>query len=100
MAVFTSSYTGQQMEDALKNAISLATTVTQVTIDSTTYNVLWEVTPTSGNDVYGLAVHPTDGKLYRIRNNHGTYSAQVYGAGGGVEASVDQNGTLNFTPIS
>ena len=102
MANYTSKFTGAQIDLALDNAATLGQSVTLNVVASgiTFRRVVWEAAPTSSNDVYGLAVHPTDGKLYRIRNNKGTYSAQVYGAGGGIEASVDQDGTLNFTQIS
>lgn len=49
-----------------------------VTISSVTYHTYWEVAPTSSNQVYGVAVHPTSGKLCRIYNNKGSYSMQLY----------------------
>ena len=102
MANYTSKFTGAQIDLALDNAAALGQSVSLNVLASgvTFRRVVWETAPTSSNDVYGLAVHPDTGKLYRIRSNNGVYSAQVYGAGGGIEASVDQAGTLHLTPIS
>ena len=51
---------------------------TDVTISSVTYHTYWEVAPTSSNQVYGVAIHPTNGRLCRIYNNKGTYAMQYY----------------------
>ena len=53
-------------------------TETDVTISSVTYHTWWPVAPTSSNQVYGLSIY--NGRLYRIYNNKGTYSAQAYDA--------------------
>jgi len=52
--------------------------VSDVTVSSVTYKTYWMVQPTSSNQVYGVAAHPTNGKLYRIYNNKGTYSVRSY----------------------
>lgn len=49
---------------------------TDVTVSSVTYHTWWPVAPTSSNQVYGLSIY--NGRLYRIYNNKGTYSAQAY----------------------
>lgn len=58
----------------------------QATAGSTTYETYWEVAPTSTNDVYGFAAHPTTGKLYQIRSNKGVISA----------TALDTNTTYSF----
>ena len=60
--------------------------VTDVNVDGTIYHTYWKIAPTSSNQVYGFAVHPTNGKLYRVYNNKGSYS--VYG--------YDTNTTYSF----
>ena len=52
--------------------------VSDVTVSSVTYHTYWMVQPTSSNQVYGVAAHPTNGKLYRIYNNKGAYSVRSY----------------------
>ena len=59
---------------------------TDVKVDGTSYHTYWKIPPTSSNQVYGLAVHPNNGKLYRVYNNKGSYS--VYG--------YDTNTTYSF----
>lgn len=51
---------------------------TDVTVSNVKYRAYWQVAPTSANQVYGFAVHPTNGRLYRIYNDKGTYSVRVY----------------------
>lgn len=60
--------------------------VTDVTVSNIKFHTYWKIAPTSSNQVYGFAVHPTNGKLYRVYNNKGTYS--VYG--------YDTNTTYSF----
>ena len=62
--------------------------VTDVNVDSTIYHTYWKVAPTSSNIVYGFAVHPTNGKLYRVYNNKGSYSVYSY--------DTDTNTTYSF----
>lgn len=52
--------------------------VTDVTVSNIKFHTYWQVAPTSSNQVYGFAVHPTTGKLYRVYNNKGTYSIYSY----------------------
>lgn len=51
---------------------------TDVTVSNVKYRTYWQVAPTSANQVHGLAVHPTNGRLYRVYNDKGTYSVRVY----------------------
>lgn len=73
------------------------TTTSDVTISGVTYHTYWEVAPTASNQVYGVAVHPTNGKLTRIYNNKGTYTAVSYDAntttGDGIKTKVAKTGT-------
>lgn len=62
--------------------------VTDVTVSNTKYHTYWQVAPTSSNIVYGFAVHPTNGKLYRVYNNKGSYSVYSY--------DTDTNTTYSF----
>lgn len=65
--------------------------VTDVTVSNIKFHTYWQVAPTSSNQVYGLAVHPNTGKLYRVYNNKGSYS--VYGYDTDTTYSFD--GTYN-----
>lgn len=92
---FTSGHTGAQLEQAVTNALALASTLTLVTIGEQSYNVLWEIAPTSVNQVYGLSVNPVTGKLCRIYNNKGTYTVENYSPKSYVPKVTDDN-TLQF----
>lgn len=52
--------------------------VTDVTVSNIKFHTYWQVAPTSSNQVYGFAVHPNTGKLYRVYNNKGSYSVYAY----------------------
>ena len=65
--------------------------VTDVTVSNIKFHTYWQVAPTSSNQVYGFAVHPNTGKLYRVYNNKGAYS--VYGYDTDTTYSFD--GTYN-----
>lgn len=67
--------------------------VTDVNVDGTIYHTYWKVAPTSSNQVYGFAVHPTNGKLYRVYNNKGSYS--VYGYDTDTNTTYSFDGTYN-----
>ena len=77
---------------------------TDVTIDGVTYKTFWAIAPTSSNQVYGIANHPTNGKLYKIYNNNGTFTAEPYdlNATKGDEISVKagQTGTIQTGIVS
>ena len=62
--------------------------VTDVTVSNIKFHTYWQVAPTSSNQVYGFAVHPNTGKLYRVYNNKGAYSAYSY--------DTDTNTTYSF----
>lgn len=62
--------------------------VTDVNVDGTIYHTYWKIAPTSSNQVYGFAVHPNTGKLYRVYNNKGSYSVYSY--------DTDTNTTYSF----
>ena len=61
-------------------------TETDVTISNVTYHTMWPVAPTSSNQVYGISIN--GGRLFRIYNNKGTYSAQAY----------DKDSDTTYTP--
>ncbi len=52
--------------------------VTDVTVSNIKFHTYWQVSPTSSNQVYGFATHPTTGILYRVYNNKGAYSVYRY----------------------
>lgn len=52
--------------------------ITDVVVSSVTYRTFWPVAPTGSNQVYGVAVHPTNGQLYRVYNNKGSYSVGAF----------------------
>lgn len=62
--------------------------VTDVTVSNIKFHTYWQVAPTSSNQVYGFAVHPNTGKLYRVYNNKGAYSVYSY--------DTDTNTTYSF----
>lgn len=62
--------------------------VTDVTVSNIKFHTYWKVAPTSSNQVFGFAVHPTNGKLYRVYNNKGSYSVYSY--------DTDTNTTYSF----
>ena len=62
--------------------------VTDVTVSNIKFHTYWKVAPTSSNQVYGFAVHPNTGKLYRVYNNKGAYSVYSY--------DTDTNTTYSF----
>lgn len=67
--------------------------VTDVKVDGIIYHTYWKIAPTSSNQVYGFAVHPTNGKLYRVYNNKGSYS--VYGYDTDTNTTYSFDGTYN-----
>ena len=67
--------------------------VTDVTVSNIKFHTYWQVAPTSSNQVYGFAVHPTNGKLYRVYNNKGAYS--VYGYDTDTNTTYSFDGTYN-----
>lgn len=65
------------------------------TVSSVTYHTYWKIAPTSTNDVYGWAFHPTNGLLYYIRSNKGALSATAYSANTNTKVRLykDETGT-------
>ena len=60
---------------SLDNLSTWAST-SDVTVSSKSYHTYWPIAPTSSNQVYGVSI--TDGKLYQIYNNKGTYTVRSY----------------------
>lgn len=77
---------------------------TDVTIDGVTYKTFWVIAPTSSNQVYGIANHPTNGKLYKIYNNNGTFTAEPYDLnatkGDEISTKDGQTGTVQTGVVS
>lgn len=67
--------------------------VTDVTVSNIKFHTYWQVAPTSSNQVYGFAVHPNTGKLYRVYNNKGSYS--IYGYDTDTNTTYSFDGTYN-----
>jgi hypothetical protein len=72
---------------SLDNLSTWAST-SDVTVSSKSYHTYWPTAPTSSNQVYGVSI--TDGKLYQIYNNKGTYSVRSY----------DQDNNTTYTNAS
>lgn len=68
-------------------------------ISGVTYHTFWEVTPTASNDVYGVAVSPTNGNLERIRSNKGALSASAFVQSSVSGAAAYINGYLPAVPF-
>ena len=93
---YNSSYTGQQIDKAAQIGFTIASisdTYT-VTFDSTPISnvkVLWKTNPSSGTPsapVYGIALHPTNNKLYRVKSvGTSTYIAEEFLAGNDIDLS-------------
>ena len=81
MANYQSTWAGNQVDLGVQIGLALASSSTTVTISSVTYKVLWKTEPTASNTVYGIALHPTNGKLYRIKAASLVYTAEEYVAG-------------------
>ena len=71
---YTSTHTGQNLDDAIERALPLDTFAyyEDKAVSGVTYHILWKVQPTNSNTVYGIAVHPTNGKLYTAKSTNGT----------------------------
>lgn len=78
MADFKSSWTGQQIEQAITDALAVAEYTSYEAIEGVTYHVIWKVTPTAQNVVYGLATSPVDGQLYRFKSDKGVISFESF----------------------
>lgn len=81
-AKYNSVFTGQQVESAIRKALSLNTFefehISDELISGIVFKVYWITTPTDTNQVKGFAMHPTTGKLYEIYSNAKQYSAHSY----------------------
>lgn len=77
---FTSSYTGQNIENAIARALQLDTFEYQNTevINEQAFHVLWKVKPTNENQVNGIAIHPVSGKLVNVISINGSISTCGY----------------------
>lgn len=88
---YPSNYTGSQVDLGVKIGLALASSSTTctVTIDDTSVSVkvLWKTTPTSSNTVYGIAMHPTNGKLYRIKSTNNVCTAEEVLTGNNIDLS-------------
>lgn len=99
MANYTSNHSGQQVDAAVEKVIELVNSsaeingvvgigvelgyddialITTEAISGTTYKVLWKVKPTTSNNVYGYAVHPTTGKLTIIHSINNIKTAEQF----------------------
>lgn len=86
---YQSSFSGKEIEQLLRTlnnwahaGFSTANTDSNTTfdldtvrIDEADYAVVWQVAPTSSNQVYGLGLHKTTGRIYEIYSNKGVRSA-------------------------
>ena len=79
-AKFTSAYTGQQVESAIKTALPLDSFehVSDEVIDGVVFHILWKVTPTATNQVSGFTIHPSTGRMYEVYSNNKVFSLNSY----------------------
>ena len=81
-AKFTSVFTGQQVESAIRKALSLNTFefehASDEIIGGVVFHVFWLTAPTDTNQVKGFAIHPSNGKLYEVYSNAKQYSVVSY----------------------
>jgi hypothetical protein len=74
---YQASYTGSQVEDAIRKALPLEnfTHVSEETINGKNFHVLWKVQPTLQNTVSGLSIHPDNGQICEVISAEGSTSA-------------------------
>ena len=102
MADYQSAYSGEEVDNAVKRIREWIncdtatkptdgsnTNISTVTISGSTYHVLWQTAPTSSNQVYGIGLLDNSGRIYRIYNNKGSYSA--------LELGIDTKNTAGST---
>lgn len=79
-AKFTSAYTGQQVESAIKKALPLESFehTSDEVIDGKVFHVLWKITPTASNQVSGFTVHPMTGRICEVFSNQKVCSLNRY----------------------
>lgn len=79
-AKFTSAYTGQQVESAIKKALPLESFehISDEAINGRVFHILWKVTPTTSNTVSGFTVHPETGRICEVFSNNKVYSLNQY----------------------
>ena len=81
-AKFTSVYTGQQVESAIRRALSLKTFefehISDELIGGTVYHILWKNTPTETNQASGFTIHPTTGVLCEVISINKVYAIHKY----------------------
>lgn len=79
-AKFTSAYTGQQVESAIRKALPLDSFeyVSDEVINGTTFHILWKVAPTTTNQVSGFTIHPSTGRMYEVYSDNKVFSLNGY----------------------
>jgi len=77
---FVSTYSGQQIEEAIRKALPLDTFEldTDELVGGKVYHVLWKKRPTAANTVYGFTVHPDTGELYEVCSAEGVITIGRY----------------------
>lgn len=79
-AKFTSAYTGQQVESAIKKALPLESFehVSDEAIGGKVFHILWKITPTTSNQVSGFTIHPETGRICEVFSDQKVYSINQY----------------------
>ena len=81
-AKYTSVFTGQQVESAIRKTLALKTFefehISDELINGTVFHILWITTPTDTNQVKGFTIHPSTGRLYEVYSNSKQYSIVSY----------------------
>jgi hypothetical protein len=96
-AKFTSAYTGQQVESAIKKALPLESFAhaSDEVINGKVFHILWKVTPTTSNQVSGFTVHPETGKLCEVYSNNKVYTLHSYLTDGDYISTSDIDALFN-----
>lgn len=95
-------YTGKEVKDALDKIVNLKdlntfdfTAKTTETINNTTFQVFWQIAPTTDNEVVGFAIHPDSGQLCEVTSAEGYSTATSVKPLGTTSATVEGD-TLIF----
>ncbi len=77
--IYQASYTGQQVEDAIRKALPLEdfSYVSDEIVNGKKFHVLWKVAPTVTNTVSGISIHPDNGQICEVISEAGSGSATL-----------------------
>lgn len=96
-AKFTSAFTGQQVESAIRKALPLESFehISDESINGKVFHILWKVTPTASNQVSGFTVHPETGRICEVFSNNKVYTLNCYLTEGDYISTADIDALFN-----